>query len=466
VQKADIEALLKKDLNGSTVEGHLLKVLDALITKNRNDAYNAFEVVSRFVKSEAPKDDGPGEAPDVEAAVTKALAVRKAPADAEGAELPLKGVPDIRAELELTKWAGFGFSITEVQALSNSFRHLASKESIEKVRFWGKILGTGADYYVAEGRGAGDEEGAEEGVEAPGDIGVNFYTYWVTTDLHAVEADWVKLPLATAAHLVASRKGKKILTGDLEAPVITHPHFPGKEKHLLRAMIADISADTILVPKGYLRRPEGAEDERAVEEVEQGKEEGMFQFPLAKKLVSLDAWVHAREHIRESGKTTKPAEPEGEGEGEEGADPGAAKRAYDEEMRLDPWMPAIQEVSKDPAPEGMKKVWSVTPVYDPTERAVEVAADEGEGGEGAKTTQISSYSVVAVKSLLWPGAVCVSQGTEFVNLYVGYGHKVRTYFPVAPPAVLDEPPDMEEMPEPTPLEEPPAEEAEAEGETG
>merc|ERR1719182_1226850 len=112
------------------------------------------------------------------------MAVRKTPADAEGAELPLKGVPDIRAELELTKWAGFGFSITEVQALSNSFRHLASKESIEKVRFWGKILGTGADYYVAEGRGAGDEEGAEEGVEAPGDIGVNFYTYWVTTDLH------------------------------------------------------------------------------------------------------------------------------------------------------------------------------------------------------------------------------------------------------------------------------------------
>ena len=35
-------------------------------------------------------------------------------------------------------------------------------------------------------------------------------------------------------------------------------------------------------------------------------------------------------------------------------------------------------------------MWSVTPVYDPTERAVEVAADEGEGGEGAKTTQISS----------------------------------------------------------------------------
>jgi len=463
VQKAEIEALLKKDLNGSTVEGHLLKVLDALITKNRNDAYNAFEVVSRFVKSGAPPDAGPGDCPDVEAAVTKAMAVRKAPADAEGAELPLKGVPDIAAELELTKWAGFGFSIAEVQALSNSFRHLASKEAVEKVRFWGKILGTGADYYVAEGRGASEEE-AVEGVEPPGEVGVNFYTYWVTTDLYAVEADWVKLPLATAAHIVASRKGKKILTGDLEAPVITHPHFPGKEKHLLRAMVADISADTIVVPKGYLRKPEEG-DERAVEEVEHGKEEGMFQFPLAKKLVSLDAWVHAREHIRESGSTMKPVEPEEAGEGEEG-DALAAKRAYEEEMRLDPWMPSIQEVSKDPAPEGMKKVWSVTPIYDPTERAVQVASEEGEGGDGGKITQISSYSVVAVKSLLWPGAVCVSQGTEFVNLYVGYGHKVRTYYPVAPPAVLDEPADMEEMPEPTPLEEPPVEEAEGEGETG
>ena len=35
---------------------------------------------------------------------------------------------------------------------------------------------------------------------------------------------------------------KKILTGDLNAPVVTQPYFPGKEDHLLRAMIADISA--------------------------------------------------------------------------------------------------------------------------------------------------------------------------------------------------------------------------------
>ena len=46
---------------------------------------------------------------------------------------------------------------------------------------------------------------------------------------------------------------KKILTGDLNAPVVTQPYFPGKEDHLLRAMIADISANTILAPAGHPR---------------------------------------------------------------------------------------------------------------------------------------------------------------------------------------------------------------------
>jgi len=114
-------------------------------------------------------------------------------------------------------------------------------------------------------------------------------------------------------------------------------------------------------------------------------------------------------------------------------------------------VPAIQEISKDSFPEGFSAVWSISQLYDPTERVVTVLSEEGEGG-GEMTTQTSSYGVTAVKSLLWPGAVCVSQGTEFVNLYVGYGHKVGTYFPVAPPPVLDEPEDPESSAqEPIPL---------------
>jgi radial spoke head protein 4A len=456
-QRADIEALMKKEFQGRTVEDHLLDVLNSLITSNRNDAYTAFEVVSRFVKSggEVPFDCG--ELEGAAAAVTKALDVRKAPVDAEGAEAPLCGVPDVAAQLELTKWAGFGFSAAEVDALANSFRHLASKENVVKVRFWGKILGTKADYYVAEGKG-GEEEEAAEGVEPPGLTGVNFYTYWVTTSLYALETDWVKLPLATAEHIKASRKVKKVVTGNLEAPVITHPHFPGLEKHLLRAQIADISASTILAPNGYYR----LDGDGAPVEVEIGKEEGMFQFPLAKKLLSTDAWIHARENILLSGRTTKPVEPEGEGEGDGDAE--AAKRAYEEELRLDPWVPPIQEISKNSLPEGFSAVWSISQLYDPTERVVTVLS-EGAEGDVVMTTQTSSYGVTAVKSLLWPGAVCVSQGTEFVNLYVGYGHKVGTYFPVAPPPVLDEPEDPEEQPEPTPLEEEPeVEQGEVEGE--
>lgn len=463
-QKAEIEALMQKDFQGKSVQDHLLKVLNALITRNREDAYTAFEVVSRFVKEGDVAVFDAGAPADLDAAVTKALSVRKAPGGdgGEGGEATLCGVPDIGAELELTKWAGFGFSPSEVHALSCSFQHLASKENVQKVRFWGKILGTKADYYIAEGKFGGEEEAAE-GVEPAGDTGVNFYTYWVTTNLHALEPDWVKLPLATPAHIAACRKAKKILTGNLEAPVITHPHFPGVEKHLLRAQIADISASTILAPKGYYRRPEGSEDPRAIEEVEHGAEPGMFVMPLPKALGSADAWVHARENILLSGKTTKPVEPEaGGGEGEDG-DAEAAMREYKEELRLDPWVDPIQAVGTDPKPEGFSAVWSVSQLYDTTERVVQVMSEEGEGG-GAMVNQTSSYGVVAVKSLLWPGAVCVSQGNEFVNLYVGYGHKVGTYFPAAPPAVMVEPADVEEQPEPTPLEEEEEVVAEEEGE--
>jgi len=464
-QKADIEGLLKKELNGKSVEDHLLSVLDALITRNRNDAYKTFEVVSRFVKNGGETAFDVGELEGVDAAVSKALDVRKLPGGDDEGGTTLCGVPDIAAELELTKWAGFGFSAAETDALANSFRHLATKADVQKVRLWGKILGSKADYYVAEGKFGGEIEAAE-GVEPANDTGVNFYTYWVTTNVYSLEPEWVQLPLATPAHIAASRKVKKILTGNLEAPVISHPHFPGVEKHLLRSVVADISAGTILAPKGYYRRPEGAEDERAIEEVEHGKEPDQFQMPLAKQLASKSMWVHARENILLSGRTTKPEAPEDTGEGDEDGTYARAKAAYDEALRLDPWVPAIQEIAKDAPPEGFKHVWSVTTAYDPTERAVQVQSEEGEGGEGGTTTQISSYGVVAIKSLLWPGSVCVCQGSEFVNIYVGYGHKVGTYYPIAPPAVMDEPDDLEEQPEPTPLEEEPevVEEVEGEGE--
>lgn len=54
-------------------------------------------------------------------------------------------------------------------------------------------------------------------------------------------------------------------------------------------------------------------------------------------------------------------------------------------------------------------------------------------------------------------------------MYVGYGHKHEqsaNYYPLNPPSVNRDPEEYEEGPEPTPLEEPVAEEKEGDGEEG
>ena len=53
-----------------------------------------------------------------------------------------------------------------------------------------------------------------------------------------------------------------------------------------------------------------------------------------------------------------------------------------------------------------------------------------------------------------------------MSVYVGYGYKYeqKTYYPINPPAIMDDPEEFEEQPEPTPLEEPAPEAKEGEGE--
>jgi len=66
-----------------------------------------------------------------------------------------------------------------------SLKKLAHKSGASGVRFWGKIYGIKADYFIAEGTGGVAEE---EGEEIPDDFerrgtGINTFTYWATTDL-------------------------------------------------------------------------------------------------------------------------------------------------------------------------------------------------------------------------------------------------------------------------------------------
>jgi hypothetical protein len=65
-------------------------------------------------------------------------------------------------------------------------------------------------------------------------------------------------------------------------------------------------------------------------------------------------------------------------------------------------------------------------------------------GEPAWATCTSSsipgvkFQVVAVKSLVWPGAFVVYSAGAFSNCYVGYGFKNAPFVPAPPPAVMVE----------------------------
>mmetsp|Transcript_25073 Transcript_25073/g.78032 ORF Transcript_25073/g.78032 Transcript_25073/m.78032 type:complete len:143 (-) Transcript_25073:51-479(-) len=98
-------------------------------------------------------------------------------------------------------------------------------------------------------------------------------------------------------------------------------------------------------------------------------------------------------------------------------------------------------------------------VGDELEWTVKQTGDPTVYGDPAHST-----AVTCVRSLTWPGAVCVARGKRFVNLYVGYGLPAREpeFFPPEPPDVQDEPEDPGEQPQPPgteEVEEPPAEES-------
>lgn len=108
------------------------------------------------------------------------------------------------------------------------------------MRFWGKIRGTGKDYFIIEGVvdkveevEGGDEGGSSqvEGVESRG-TGVNKYAYWVT---NSVSEPWVMLPDLKPKDIINARKIKFCFSGNLNAKIYTNPFYFDTEKILLRA---------------------------------------------------------------------------------------------------------------------------------------------------------------------------------------------------------------------------------------
>lgn len=244
--------------NERTVAEHIQKVFDVLIENCRNQALEKFEEVSFLIRngkdlSQFLKVDHTRsyieQAKDLEAYIKKTvpLFVKPKPEgdDEEPAETPpVCSIQDLLSDEMLFNAAGIGFGQEEVYLLQKSLQRLATKETCSFIRFFGKIRGTDADYYVVEATAEGGdpvepedgEDGKEKEEKDPDQedrgAGVNKYAYFVS---NGPFSPWTRLPDIGPTHIGAARKVKVLFSGDLERNIVCNPFFFGKEKHLLRA---------------------------------------------------------------------------------------------------------------------------------------------------------------------------------------------------------------------------------------
>jgi len=454
-----VRALLKKDANGASLHQQLCSIIGKLVEEKPPDALATLETLSRYLKesgfsgAKAPDTAesivlDPGTEAAKETWCSSVIKLTETPMESIGTVKALSSVENFLDNVSMFKWAGVGFGQQVSYQIHLSLRSLAaSTPGLSKLRFWGKILGIKNDYFIAEGviDGIGEADGE---VEARGS-GANTFSYWVST---GTNSPWVQLPLVRPEHIIAARKVKHLMSGDLEADVLTMPFFPGKEKHFLRAQIARISSSSCLAVSGYLLADdEGGEGGKVTENPEVA--EGKFEFPTHEELIDQSKWVHSHAFIHKNGVSKWPD----------------TENIEDEDLRK-----KVEQDREDEPPRGpLAEIKKDVPGNEDETSKDWVIKQMGDKGLYKFPESTKSYLCTVVKSMRWPGAVTVAQGTKFANLYVGYGFKKCDHSnedlakdkmtakafpftsgnernPCAPSDIMGEPEDHEEQPEPNP----------------
>jgi len=357
-------------------------------------------------------------------------------------------VSEVLDDAVLWSWAGMGFGETQTFQLFRSLQLLAGREGAEvTLRFWGKVLGRQGDYFVAcaltEQTTTPDpmeaDDDTEEKIhfkmgsgvkdfEAEGLDGPNKWTYWVASDPSGHKNAWTKLPHVTPDQLMAARAHRKYLTGDLASPVACFPPLPGgTEAHLLRAYIAEITADTSLGLAGLFEGDEDAMAEEPpvvkVRPVEEEDEESAKYF-TATELKMPETWVHTEVDIRGNGRCqVKPTPDEDEdGGGAGGGDLDEKKAKFFAAFGAGDALPDFDSSVLKPAARSIAE--DVDRSTGKAQWAIRVCPS------GAAVTP-NAFAVA--RSLKWPGAVTVAAGFQspatpsvkhrrrMTSLYVGHG---------------------------------------------
>eukprot|EP00830_Metopus_es_P004108 TRINITY_DN137_c0_g1_i1.p1 TRINITY_DN137_c0_g1~~TRINITY_DN137_c0_g1_i1.p1 ORF type:complete len:482 (-),score=119.79 TRINITY_DN137_c0_g1_i1:21-1466(-) len=419
-----------KDRDGYTLIEHVKEIFNRIILNPGKYPLDKFEEVSYLIKLTRLKLKQPladKEVKQLTALITERqiwiqkylsqLAVDKAQEFLK----PLGVIPNIMAESKMFQWAGVSIGDDDWYLIYKAVKLLSIQTGCAKIRFWGKILCKEKDVYVIEMKANNDEDYACPPGEEKRGKGLNENVYWVTNNLLS---EWQRLPDVKVKDIVQARLIKKMLTGNLDAPVNSYPFYSGKEEALLRAQIARITASTIIVPGGVYA-PKAAEN--SVGEVEFAEEAALGGFA---ELKGPEKWVHYNLNILKNGRT------------EYIPRPGAADPAADIEEQKTAEAPierlkAINEDEKVGALEAWRR---------------NVYGDEQQYNPVPPKTATLCYGVIALRPVRWPGAITVYQNGKWQSLYVGYGIKNAgdPFVPIGPAAMGVDQEDPEEAPEPNP----------------
>lgn len=451
-----VQALLKIDAGDGSLYDHLLRVVRKLAEEKPADALEHLETLSTHLKSATFRPPASEDAckpivPDKEAIQLRdawcaaMLQMVRQPSDL-APKKALLNVQNFMEDAQMFAWAGVGFGKQESYYLTMALRKLAvTYPDLEEIRLWGKIMGTESDYLVAEGtprrhdvKDAPDPPppvlpGMPEYDVEPRGSGPNTNLYWVTS---GYSAPWVPLPAARASHICAARSIKKLLTGNLDAPVYSAPWFPGRERDLLRAQIARITASTKLAPSGVYSVD--ANIPNMIQLKDEMKDDILKNFPSPEGMT----WEHAAPYLLKTGRSSYP-------DVDDLDDADERKTEILEQKKLEDEHELLEGIEKDLAegdPQDPPIAWSVKELY----------PFDGSSLEGQR-----NYRVNAAKSLIWPGAVAVAQSGKFANLYVGYALKcgdlvpvplanTSPFSPLFPEDIEEEPQSEEEQEEPRP----------------
>ena len=284
---------------------HLNEVLKEILAYSKQDGYDKFEEISMYIKKKMTKLSFQYYLPQyqpqkcieltsVEEKVLKELNKKKP----KQIETVNNYIEDILSLCKVLEWAGISFSKNEWFKLRQAMKGLVISSNASNLRFWGKIYGTEADYYILQGTlKIYGQTNPKPYVESRGNEGVNRYTFWVSKSL--LEG-WTELPDVTAEHIIESRKFKYHFTGDLSAKVKGFNNFPGREAHLLKCQVLRIMHASSIVPDGYLRLSDkfGEELQGKITEFADGE----YQIGAFEDMKTEDKWSHEHAYIYPNGK--------------------------------------------------------------------------------------------------------------------------------------------------------------------